>query len=293
MSQHHVVVVVVVEHGDGRQADGDAAGLRCPVRVQGVDQGLQDGVVGAVEAFAEGEGTLAVAVVGHVALRGDDPVLPAHVFEVDVEASGLAHVGGRHGEVDGASPLSGATLVGVEGHGDQRGLDQRQRVGRLQWEGVARVERKKLLWLRAERQQLDHQTVVTPRLPPVLRQGREVQGEGRGLGLHLDRLGQQESAVGLGIGSSQRGSDHPVQRDAEGPGPLQELRGPERFPVELDLQLSQRQQLHRLQDGHVEEQLLLHTDVTAAAPPRHQPACSTQITLHSRDARVSAGLGGD
>lgn len=136
--QHNVIVVVVVEHGDGREADGDAAGLRRPLWVQGVDQGLQDGVVGTVQALAEWERALAVAIVGHVALRGDDPVLPAHIFEVDVQAAGLAHVAGRHGEVDGAPLLSGATLVGVQGHDNQRGLDEGNSQGCFQRESVAR-----------------------------------------------------------------------------------------------------------------------------------------------------------
>lgn len=125
VSQHHVVVVVIVQHGDRGEADGDAARLGRALRVQRVDQSLQDGVVGAVQTLAEREGTLAVAVVGHVPLWSDDPVLPAHVFKVDVEAASLAHVAGRHGEVDGAPLLSGATLMGVQRHGHQRGLDER------------------------------------------------------------------------------------------------------------------------------------------------------------------------
>ena len=62
--EHHVVVVVIVQHGDGREADGHAARLRGPARVQRAHQRLRDGVVGAVQALAEREGTLAVAVVG-------------------------------------------------------------------------------------------------------------------------------------------------------------------------------------------------------------------------------------
>lgn len=275
MPEHHIVVVVVVEHGDWGEADGDAAGLWRAVRVQGVHQGLQDGVVGAVQTLTERERALAVAVIGHVALRSDDPVLPAHIFEVDVEAAGLAHVAGCHGEVDGASSLSGATLVRVEGHGHQRGLDQRQVEGWFQWEGVAGVERKKLFWICAERQHLQDQTVVAPRFAPALCQRCEVHGDGGGFRLQPDRLGQQESAVGLGIGAPQRGSDHLIQGHTEGLGPLQELCRSEGLPVELDFQLSQRQQLHRLQDGHVEEELLLQTGLTAAAPARHQPACKT------------------
>lgn len=131
VSQHHVVVVVIVQHGDRRQADGHAARLGSALRVQGVHQSLQDGVVGAVQTLAEWERTLAVAVVGHVPLWSDDPVLPAHVFKVDVEAASLAHVAGRHGEVDGTSPLPGATLMRVQRYGHQRGLDEREGEDRL------------------------------------------------------------------------------------------------------------------------------------------------------------------
>lgn len=268
VAKHHVVVVVVVEHGDGREADGHAARLRRDVRVQGVHQGLQDGVVGAVEALAQRERALAVAVVGQVALRRDDPVLPAHVLEVDVEAAGPAHVAGRHGQVDGAPPLPGATLVGVEGHGHQRGPDQRQGEGRLQREGVPGAEGQQLLpRIAGEGQQLQQQAVVASRFAPALRQRGEVHGDGGGFGMHGDRLRQHEPAAGLGVGSPQRGPDHFVQSHAEGPGPLQEL------PVELDLQLSQRQQLHGLQDGQVEVKRLLQAGRTAAAPARYQRAC--------------------
>lgn len=160
VAQHHVIVVVVVEHGDGGEAHGDAAGLRRVLRVQGVHQGLQDGMVGAVQALAEREGALSVAVVGHVALRGDDPVLPAHVFEVDVEAASLAHAAEGHRQVDGAPLLPGATLVRVQGHHDQQGPDQRKSGGWFWWERVSGIKRKQLIRICAEREQLQNQTVV-------------------------------------------------------------------------------------------------------------------------------------
>ena len=42
-----------------------------------MDQGLDNRVVGGVHVGVEGEGALTVAVVGGVAVGGDDPVLPA------------------------------------------------------------------------------------------------------------------------------------------------------------------------------------------------------------------------
>lgn len=116
MLKHHIVIVVVVEHGDRGETDGDAAGLWRVLWIQGMHQGLQDGMVGAVQALTERERTLPVAVVGHEALRGDYPVLPADIFKTDVEAASFTHIAGCHGDVDGASPLSGPTPIWVEGH---------------------------------------------------------------------------------------------------------------------------------------------------------------------------------
>jgi hypothetical protein len=47
-----------------------------------VDEGLDDGVVGGVHVRVEGEGALAVAVEGGIAVRSYDPVLPAQVPDV-------------------------------------------------------------------------------------------------------------------------------------------------------------------------------------------------------------------
>ncbi|KAG7280179.1 hypothetical protein CRUP_037763 [Coryphaenoides rupestris] len=188
--EHHVVIVVVVQHGDGREADGHTAWLWGPTRVQRVHQRLQDGVVCAVQALAEWEGALAVAVVGQVALRRDDPVLPAHVLEVDVEAPGFAHVAGRHGQVDGTPPLPGAALLRVERHSHQHGMDLRRSRGCRQRGCVAGVEGDELLLgvgiLRLQRY---HQAVVAARFAPGLGQGGQVQYEGGGLGSQRHRLG--------------------------------------------------------------------------------------------------------
>lgn len=108
-SDHHVAVlleddvgaVVEIEHGDGVELRGGAAGLGNRVRVDEVNlggwafgrqtaegdptrapltvthQGLHDGVVGGVHVGVQREGALALAVVRRVALRSDDPVLRA------------------------------------------------------------------------------------------------------------------------------------------------------------------------------------------------------------------------
>lgn len=272
MPQHHVVIVVVVEHGDGGEADRDAAGLRRAMRVEGVHKCLQDGMVGTIEALAEREGALAMTVVCHVALWGNDPVLPAHVLEVDVEAAGLTDVAGGHRDVHGTPSLPGATLLGIEGHSHQRGLGQQQTRG---WQSIPRLERKKLRWiLNAQRQQLQNQAKVATWSTPTLGQHAEVHGDAGWVGLQPERLGQQELAANAGIGPLQCGTDHFVHRDAEGRGPPQQLCRPKRLPVECDLQLGQGQHLHRQQGGHVEEELLLQAKLTTAAPAREQPTCT-------------------
>lgn len=72
--QNHLLVLVQVEEGDGAELRGHAARPR-DVGVDRVDQRLHDGVVGGVHVSVEGEGALAIAVVGGVALGGNDPVL--------------------------------------------------------------------------------------------------------------------------------------------------------------------------------------------------------------------------
>lgn len=125
MPQHHVVVVVVIEDGDRGQPDGDAAGLGRPLGVQRVHHGLEDGVVGAVELGRQGEGALTEAVVGQVALRGDDPVLPADVAEADVKPPGLAEVARRGGDVVSTSPPPGGpALLLAEAHHQERGIQE-------------------------------------------------------------------------------------------------------------------------------------------------------------------------
>ncbi len=72
--QDDVGVVVVVQDRDGGQLCGGAAG-QWGVRVHEVDKGLDDGVVGGVHVSVQGEIALALAVIGSVGSRGDNPVL--------------------------------------------------------------------------------------------------------------------------------------------------------------------------------------------------------------------------
>lgn len=87
-------------------------------------------MVGAVELSCEGEGALAQAVVGHVALRGDDPILPANVTEADVKAPGLAEVARCDGDVVSTPPPPGGpALLLAESHHQERGIHERVDAG--------------------------------------------------------------------------------------------------------------------------------------------------------------------
>lgn len=86
-------------------------------------------MVGAVELSCQGEGALAQAVVGHVALRGNDPVLPADVTEADVKAPGLAEVARCDGDVVSAPPPPGCPALLAEGHHQERGIQERVDAG--------------------------------------------------------------------------------------------------------------------------------------------------------------------
>ena len=75
--QNNIWAFVKVEDRDSTELGGGAARLGNIEGGHQVDQGLDNGVVGGVHVSVEGKGALAVAVVGRVAVRGDDPVLPA------------------------------------------------------------------------------------------------------------------------------------------------------------------------------------------------------------------------
>ena len=90
---HHVLVLLVdhvvpwvdVEDADGAELGGGAAAGRHVAGVHGIHQSLDDGVVGGLQVGAQGEVTHALAVIRLVVQRGDDPVVPAQISEVDVQ----------------------------------------------------------------------------------------------------------------------------------------------------------------------------------------------------------------
>lgn len=93
--QDNIVVKGVVQDGYSGQLDGRTAGVgRDLVLVRDAahdfHQRLHDRVVRGVQLGVEGEAAAPLAVVGVVALGGDDPVLPAQVAEGDVEVLHLA-----------------------------------------------------------------------------------------------------------------------------------------------------------------------------------------------------------
>lgn len=92
--EHHVLVVVKVEQVDGEELVGHAARrVDAFHQLQGVDDGLDGGVVGWPHVLAQGERAGAFAVVGVVSPGGHDPARPADLLKVDVEGQALA--GGR------------------------------------------------------------------------------------------------------------------------------------------------------------------------------------------------------
>lgn len=89
--EHHVLVIVKVEQVDGEELVWHAAWrLDAFEQLQGVDDGLDGGVVGRPHVLAQGEGAGALAVVSVVPPRRHDPARPADLLEVHVEGEALA-----------------------------------------------------------------------------------------------------------------------------------------------------------------------------------------------------------
>lgn len=92
--QHHVLVIIKVEQVDGEELVGHAARrLDAFDQLQGVNYGLDSGVVGRPHVLAQGEGAGALAVVSVVPARRHDPTRPADLLEVHVEGEALAGPG--------------------------------------------------------------------------------------------------------------------------------------------------------------------------------------------------------
>lgn len=89
--QHHILVIIEVEQVDGEELVGHAARrLNAFDQLQGIDDGLDSGVVGWPHVLTQGEGAGAFAVVSIVAPWRHDPARPADLLEVDVEGQALA-----------------------------------------------------------------------------------------------------------------------------------------------------------------------------------------------------------
>lgn len=93
--QHYILIIIEVEQVDGEELVGDAARrLNAFDQLQGVDDGLDGGVVGRPHVLTQREGAGAFAVVSVVAAGRHNPARPADLLEVDVEGQALA--GQRH-----------------------------------------------------------------------------------------------------------------------------------------------------------------------------------------------------
>lgn len=89
--QHHVLIVVKVEQVDGVKLVWHTAGrVDALGELEGVDDGLDGGMVGGAHVLAQGEWAGALAVVGVVAAWRHDPAGPADLLKVHVERLALA-----------------------------------------------------------------------------------------------------------------------------------------------------------------------------------------------------------
>lgn len=88
--QHHVLIVVKVQQVNAEEFVRHAAGrLDAFGQFEGVDDGLDRGVVGGSHVLTQGKRTGAFAVVRVVSARRHDPPRPADLFKVHVERQTL------------------------------------------------------------------------------------------------------------------------------------------------------------------------------------------------------------
>lgn len=93
--QHHILIIIEVEQVDGEELVGHAARhLNALHQLEGVDDGLDSGMVGRPHVLTQGEGAGAFAVVSVVAAGRHDPARPANLLKIHVERKALA--GKRH-----------------------------------------------------------------------------------------------------------------------------------------------------------------------------------------------------
>ena len=89
--QHHPVLRVQVEQGDGAEGGWDAAGPR-HCSIHWVYQSLHHGVARGVHVVGQGEATLSQAEEGVVAAGCNDPLVPANIVEIYVQRMAAASV---------------------------------------------------------------------------------------------------------------------------------------------------------------------------------------------------------
>lgn len=89
--QHHILIIIKVEQVDGEELVGDTARcLHTFEELQGVDDGLDSGVVGWPHVLAQRERAGAFAVVGVVTAGRYNPAGPADLLKVHIEGQALA-----------------------------------------------------------------------------------------------------------------------------------------------------------------------------------------------------------
>lgn len=92
--QHHILSIIEVEQVDGEELVRDAARCRNTFnQLQGINDGLDSGVVGRPHVLTQREGTGAFAVVSVVTPGRHNPAWPANLLKVHVEWQALAGKG--------------------------------------------------------------------------------------------------------------------------------------------------------------------------------------------------------
>ncbi len=92
--QHHILIIIKVEQVDGKELVRHATWhLDAFDQLEGIDDGLDGGVVGRPHVLTQREGAGAFAVVSVVAPGRHDPTRPADLLKVDVERKALAGEG--------------------------------------------------------------------------------------------------------------------------------------------------------------------------------------------------------
>lgn len=103
--QHHSVLRVQIEQGDGAEGGGDTAGPR-HCSVHRVHQSLHHGVAGGVHVVGQRKATLSQAKEGVIAAGRNDPLVPAHFVEIYIQRMTAASVAGKAFQFRSAATIS-------------------------------------------------------------------------------------------------------------------------------------------------------------------------------------------